>query len=311
LNSSEIILRQTIIMLILIITGVICKKTKIISDSGNKELSKLVLTVVNPIVILMAYQTDYKASLVKNLLTAFELSLLSYAVFILFAYILIPKKEGRETEIERFSTIYSNCGFMGIPLVNVIFGTEGVFYLTAFITIFNFIAWTHGIILISGEKNLKNVIKVFYSPVIISIILGIIMFFTRIKIPALPSEALSFIASLNTPLAMIVSGVTIADTNITALLKKFGIYYVSLLKLVIIPVIITVIFAFFRIDESVRLTIIIAASAPAAAMCTLQCIKFNKNSLYASEIFAASTILSIITLPLIVRFDSIIADLLH
>lgn len=306
MDNAKTILYQTIIMLILIIIGIICKKTKIISDSGNKELSKLVLSVVNPIVILMAYQTDYKPELVKNLLIAFALSLLSYVIFILFAYILIPKKEKRETEIERFSTIYSNCGFMGIPLVNAIFGTEGVFYLTAFITVFNIIVWTHGIILISGEKNIKNVIKVFYSPVIISIVLGIIMFFTQIRIPSIPSQALEFAASLNTPLAMIVSGVTIADTNIPKLLKKFGIYYIPFLKLILIPAIVTVVFALFNIDSSVRLTIIIASAAPSAAMCTLQCLKYNKNSLYASELFAASTILSVITLPIIVQFDSII-----
>ena len=117
-----------------------------------------------------------------------------------------------------------------------------------------------------NEKNIKNVIKVFYSPVIISIVLGIIMFFTQIRIPSIPSQALEFAASLNTPLAMIVSGVTIADTNIPKLLKKFGIYYIPFLKLILIPAIVTVVFALFNIDSSVRLTIIIASAAPSAAM---------------------------------------------
>jgi len=306
LNNAEIILNQTIIMLILIITGIICKKTKIISDDGNKELSKLVINVVNPVVILMAYQTEYKAFLVKNLLISFALSLLSYVVFIIIAYILIPSKENRETQIERFSAIYSNCGFMGIPLVDAIFGAEGVFYLTAFITVFNLFVWTHGITLISEEKQLKNIVKIFYSPVIISIALGIIMFFFQIKIPENPSKALDFIASLNTPLAMIVSGVTIADTNIIKLLKKYRIYYICFLKLILIPIIVTIIFSLFDLNECVKLTIIIAASAPSAAMCTLQCLKYNKNSLYASEIFAASTIISVFALPFIVKINSML-----
>lgn len=293
-------------MLILIITGIICKKTKIISDDGNKELSKLVINVVNPVVILMAYQTEYKAFLVKNLLISFVLSLLSYVVFIIIAYILIPSKENRETQIERFSAIYSNCGFMGIPLVDAIFGAEGVFYLTAFITVFNLFVWTHGITLISEEKQLKNIVKIFYSPVIISIALGIIMFFFQIKIPENPSKALDFIASLNTPLAMIVSGVTIADTNIIKLLKKYRIYYICFLKLILIPIIVTIIFTLFDLNECVKLTIIIAASAPSAAMCTLQCLKYNKNSLYASEIFAASTIISVFALPFIVKINSML-----
>lgn len=305
LENAEIILNQTLIMLILIIVGIICKKTKIITDDGNKELSKLVLTVVNPIVILMAYQTDYKPQLVKNLLIAFGLSILSYIILIVVAYLLIPQKDGRETQIERFSAIYSNCGFMGIPLVNALFGSEGIFYLTAFLTVFNLVVWTHGIILISGERNLKNIVKVFYSPVIISIVLGIIMFFAQIRLPDIITDSLNFISNLNTPLAMIVSGVTIADTKILKLLKKPGIYYVSFLKLILLPLILIAAFSLFNVNEQVRITVLVAASAPAAAMCTLQCIRYEKNSLYASEIFAASTILSVVTLPIIVHIDNL------
>lgn len=305
MENAEIILNQTLIMLILIIVGIICKKTKIITDDGNKELSKLVLTVVNPIVILMAYQTDYKPQLVKNLLIAFGLSILSYIILIVAAYLLIPQKDGRETQIERFSAIYSNCGFMGIPLVNALFGSEGIFYLTAFLTVFNLVVWTHGIILISGERNLKNIVKVFYSPVITSIVLGIIMFFAQIRLPDIITDSLNFISNLNTPLAMIVSGVTIADTKILKLLKKPGIYYVSFLKLILLPLILIAVFSLFNVNEQVRITVLVAASAPAAAMCTLQCIRYEKNSLYASEIFAASTILSVVTLPIIVHIDNL------
>lgn len=305
MENAEIILNQTLIMLILIIVGIICKKTKIITDDGNKELSKLVLTVVNPIVILMAYQTDYKPQLVKNLLIAFGLSILSYIILIVAAYLLIPQKDGRETQIERFSAIYSNCGFMGIPLVNALFGSEGIFYLTAFLTVFNLVVWTHGIILISGERNLKNIVKVFYSPVIISIVLGIIMFFAQIRLPDIITDSLNFISNLNTPLAMIVSGITIADTKILKLLKKPGIYYVSFLKLILLPLILIAVFSLFNVNEQIRITVLVAASAPAAAMCTLQCIRYEKNSLYASEIFAASTILSVVTLPIIVHIDNL------
>lgn len=305
MENAEIILYQTLIMLILIIVGIICKKTKIITDDGNKELSKLVLTVVNPIVILMAYQTDYKPQLVKNLLIAFGLSILSYIILIVAAYLLIPQKDERETQIERFSAIYSNCGFMGIPLVNALFGSEGIFYLTAFLTVFNLVVWTHGIILISGERNLKNIVKVFYSPVIISIVLGIIMFFAQIRLPDIITDSLNFISNLNTPLAMIVSGVTIADTKILKLLKKPGIYYVSFLKLILLPLILIAVFSLFNVNEQIRITVLVAASAPAAAMCTLQCIRYEKNSLYASEIFAASTILSVVTLPIIVHIDNL------
>jgi hypothetical protein len=299
------ILKQTIIMLMLILVGVLCAKTKIISKDTNKQLSTFVLQIVNPVLILLSFQTDYRPELAKNLLITFGLSVLAFLIMIVAATLLVRKKEGRETAIERFSATYSNCAFMGIPLINALFGTEGVFYLTAFITVFNLAVWTHGVILISGEKDLKQVVKVFYSPTIIAIVLGIIMFFTQIKIPSVPSQALQFIADINTPMAMIVSGVTISQTNILNLLKKPGIYYISLLKLIVIPLIVTFVLALFPIDEKVRLTVIIAAAAPPAAMCTLFSIKYGKNSLYSSEIFTAGTVLSIITLPLIVKIAEI------
>lgn len=304
------ILKQTIIMLILITVGILCSKTGIIGKNANKDLSKLVLQVVNPVMIFMSYQTDYKPELVRNLLITFVLSVGAILVTAAGAYILIHRKDGREIDIERFSAIYSNCGFMGIPLLHSLFGMEGVFYLTAFITVFNIAVWTHGIILISGERSLNKVIKVFYSPTIISIALGLICFFFRIRIPDVPTKALDFISDLNTPLAMIVSGVTMADTSVLKLLKKPRIYYISALRLIILPLMLSLFISFLDISEKVKMTVIIASAAPPAAMCTLQCIRYGKNSLYSSEIFTAGTVLSVITLPAAVSFTEYLTNVM-
>lgn len=308
---SSTILNQTIIMLILIAIGVLCAKTKLISETSNKDLSKFVLQVVNPVVIFMSYQKPYKAELAKNLLLTFVISLCAMTIMILFSYLLVRKKEGREFEIERFSSVYSNCGFMGIPLVNALFGDEGVFYLTAFITVFNLIVWTHGVILVSGEKDFKQVVKVFYSPTIISIFLGLITFFFEIRLPDTAVSALSFIKDVNTPMAMIVSGVTIAATDVPKLLKNYRVYYVCLLKLLVMPLILAVpISVFTNVDDKVHMTVLVAAAAPPAAMCTLLSIRYGKNSVYASEIFTAGTILSVGTLPLVVKATEYLTKIL-
>lgn len=308
---AQTILNQTVIMLILIIVGVLCAKLKLISSATNKELSQFVLQVVNPVVIFMSYQKDYEARLVKNLLLTFALSVIAFAVTIAVVYLLIRKKEDRHTEVERFSAIYSNCAFMGIPLVNALFGSEGVFYLTAFLTVFNIVIWTHGVITISGEKDFKQVVKVFYSPTIIAIVLGIITFFLKIKLPSVPTSALQFIANINTPMAMIVSGVTISTTKISDLIKNVRIYYICLVKLLIVPLVTALVMMPFNIDEMVRMTVVITVSAPPAAMCTLFCLKYNKNSVYASEIFAAGTILSVATLPIVVNLTEKLTNLIH
>ena len=132
----SIIFKQEVIMLLLIIVGILCFKGGIITASGRKDMSSLVLSVVNPIVILLAYQKEFEMRLLRGLVTSLVLSAIAFAVAILVSNLLIRQKDGRETDIERFSAIYSNCGFMGIPLVNALFGSEGVFYLTAFLTMF-------------------------------------------------------------------------------------------------------------------------------------------------------------------------------
>ncbi len=308
---ASTILNQTLIMLILIGVGVICAKTKLISEASNKDLSKFVLQVVNPVVIFMSYQKPYKAELAKNLLLTFIISIAAMAGLIILSYVFVRRKEGSEFEIERFSSVYSNCGFMGIPLVSALFGDEGVFYLTAFITVFNLIVWTHGVILISGEKDFKQVVKVFYSPTIISIILGLITFFLEIRIPDTAASALGFIKDVNTPMAMVVSGVTMAGTNVPKLLKNYKVYYVCLLKLLVMPLILAVPLALVGVlDSKVGMTILVAASAPPAAMCTLLSIRYGKNSIYASEIFTAGTILSVGTLPLVVKATEYLTKIL-
>lgn len=231
-----VILKQACIMLFLILVGAGCFRLKLLSKDTVSEISSLVLKVVNPVVILLAYQRELEAELVANLGWTFLLAGLSFAAAYLTAYLLIRKKEGREAEIERFSTVYSNCGFMGIPLVQAMFGYEGVFYVTAFLTLFNFLVWSHGVMQMSGSRSLKSLVRVLYSPAIIAIVVGLVLFFTQITLPAVLTEALEMVGNLNTPLAMFVAGATIAQTDLPAVLRKPRVFYVAFLKLLLVAV---------------------------------------------------------------------------
>ena len=295
---SQIVLKQAVIMLILIVVGAGCFKLKLLSKETVNQISGLVLKVVNPVVILMAYQREFKPELVQNLGYAFLASAISYVVAFVVAYVCIPKKEGREIVIERFSSIYSNCGFMGIPLVQAMFQSEGVFYLTAYLTMFNALVWSHGVMQMSGERSLKSLGKILRSPAIIAIILGMILFFGRIMLPNVIAETFEMIGSLNSPLAMIVAGATIIQTNLPEVVKKPRIFYVCLLKLLVIPVLTIFALTVISADTTVEMTVTAATAAPSAAICTMQCLNYKKNASYASEIFAVTTLFSVATMPL-------------
>ncbi len=295
---AGIVLNQAVIMFIIILIGAGCFKLNLLSKEAVSQISGLVLKVVNPIVILMAYQKEYKPELVRNLGRTFILSVVAYIIAMLVSYSGIQEKEGRETVIERFSCIYSNCGFMGIPLVMAMFGYDGVFYLTAFLTVFNALVWSHGVMQMSGEKSLKSLGKVLRSPAIIAIVIGMILFFARIELPSVIAETFEEIGSLNSPLAMIVAGATIAQTNLLKVFRKPRIFYICFLKLLLIPVLTILLFKLFPYDKTVEMTVLAAIAAPSAAICTMQCLNYHRNAAYASEIFGVTTLFSIGTMPL-------------
>lgn len=304
------LLYQGAVMLVLIGLGMLCAKIGLLTEKSTKELSTLLLQIVNPVLILLSYQKEYKPEYLKNLLFAVLISALTFAASMIIGLVFFRKREGREAEIERFSVMYSNCAFMGIPLINALYGAEGVFYLTAYLTVFNLLVWSHGVILMSGERSFRSVVKVFYSTTMIAIYIGLITFFGRITLPVFVTDCLGYIGSLNTPLAMLVAGGTVYRSDILKALKNIRVYLVTAVKLLLVPLAAILICLPFGIDKTVLLTIIVAASAPSATMCTLFSIRYDRNTAYASEIFALTTVLSVVTMPLMVKVYDLLSGLI-
>jgi len=293
-------LTQILIMFFIIIVGVICFKLKLIDKATNKKLSEMVLLLVNPIVIFVSYQREFDAALMKGLLISLLLGFITHVAGIVVSILLLHKnKHESDIAIERFAVIYANCGFMGIPLVYGVFGSEGVFYLTAYVMIFNLFVWTHGVISMTGKKDLKTVVTACLSPSMLANIFGFTLFITRITLPEVLIDSLNYLGNMNTPLAMMVAGATIAQNDILKLLGKFRIYYISFLKLLFVPLVMLFIYSLFDIPKIVLLTSVLAVSCPTAVTISLFSMRFNKNYLYASELFAMTTILSVITIPLV------------
>lgn len=297
---------QIVIMFIIILIGLVCYKVKLVDKEMNKKLSDLVLMLINPIVIFVSYQREFDATLLKGLLISLILAIITHFIAIIIGPFFIHGKKHKDVlAIERFGVVYTNCGFIGIPLTNGLFGSEGVFYLTAYMTIFNLLVWTHGLIIMTGKSDIKSIGKALLSPSVIATVLGFVLFVCRIILPETVNEALNYIGNMNTPLAMLVAGVTIAQTDIKRLLGKARIYYISFLRLLFVPIAMIFIFRWFAIPQTVLLTSILAAACPTAATINLFSLRYDKNYLYASEIFALTTILSIGTIPLVMMIANL------
>lgn len=325
MSTSGILIEQTLSIFIILLTGVICYRTKLIDDDSNKKLTNILLTLAQPILIFTSFQMDFDIDLVVGLLISLVLAFATHIVAIIISYIFIRKKKRKiiiengvrtvtyvvneDAEVERLTGSYANMGLMGMPIIYGIYGSVGVFYVTAYVIAFNILMYTHGVIMISGNRKLKfrDIIDRFKSPAIIAIISGIIFFVFQIKLPKVIYQSLDNISRIYAPFGMIIAGATIAKTDLIKMLTgNLRRYYIVFLKLLLVPFVTMLIYVWLPIDETIKMVAIILSATPTTTIGTLLTIKYNKNSVFAAEVFAMTTLFSIVTIPFIIM----IAELL-
>lgn len=301
MELSLTVLNQVLVMFFLIAIGFIGFKTKLISEFGNRQLTTVLLYIVAPLVILDAYQMKYNDTLATNLLIAFALGFVSHIIAIIISYLLVTKKSGESrTPIERFAVIYSNCGFMALPIVSALFGAEGVFYASAYMTVFNLLSWTHGYITMSGTADKQTIKSAFLSPVIISVGVGLLIFFLKIPIPTIFKTGFSYVAGVNTPLAMLVTGASLAQTNIFSAFKHLRCYYIAFLSLLLVPFCAMCVYLLLPLPANLVLVNLVATACPCAVTTILFATKFELDSTYASKLLTLSTLCSVVTIPAVI-----------
>ena len=295
---SLIVIKKIIEMFMILLVGVIIYKGKIIDDVSTKHLSNVLLLLVSPLLIVQSYQIDFNKKLLYGLLWALLASFLTFLFMIIVSEFLFHGDKNRSS-VEKIAVSYSNSGFIGIPLISGVLGDKGVFYMTAYITVFNVLLWTHGVVLMGDSKDLKGAWKNFLSPAIIAVIVGIILFLFQLRLPQFIENPLEMIASMNTPLGMIVAGANLAQGNILKSLKNKSLYYLSFIKLIVYPLVGLVILWLLPLGFEVAFTVFIAVACPAGASVVMFAQRYDRDAYYGSEIFVITTLLSAITLPLI------------
>ena len=302
-----LIFEQLLKMFFIMLLAFICYKIKLVDQNGNRSISNLLLMVVNPLLIITVYQdTEYDPDMVRGLLLAFAAAFITHILGVLISTVLIRPSSGPDCSIERFNSMYSNCGFIGIPLVNSILGSSGVFFITAYMVVFNLFTWTHGIILMEKKCSLKNMKEGILSPMFLSTLAAVALFFLRIRIPSVVLDSMNYVADMNTPLSMMVAGFSVAQSDLGKMLRNLRIYFISFIKLILIPVLMIAVLTLMSLPSEVATTILIGAACPAATTGTMMAIRYRQNYTYSSELFAITTVLSIITIPAVVFLAEII-----
>jgi len=295
-------------LFIAVLIGALAAALKFIDENGTKAIAGLVNNVTNPLKLLSSYMMVYSAVKFKGLVVSAGLMTLATLISIAAAAIFIRKK-GEYWRVERVATVLSNCGFMGIPLISALFGNEAVFYLTGCLMVFNIAAWTYGITVISGRSSFADLVKVLFSPIILSIVAGLCIYLLRIPVPDLVRSGIEAVGDCTSPLAMLVAGSSIARTKLGKTLTRPSIWLTVFLRLLLCPIIFALICSFLSLPDLVFKTVLVAAACPVAAITVTQAISENRTPGHASALFAISTLLSMVSIPVVLMAQEFIAGL--
>ena len=303
---------QVVIIFIYMTVGFILSKTKKINTEGVRQVTNILLWVVTPCVLIKSYQDKieaYSFGLLKGLGIAVLLTILIHFLAIFISFIF-RKEESGIYKVNQFASVYSNCGFMAIPLLSATLGSDGVFYGSAYLAIFTIFYWIHGVIVYTGTKKSITFKSAILNPGVLGTAAALILFLPKIELPQIAMEAVSGFASLNTPLSMMILGTYLADISFKKAITRPSLYSVSFLRLLFIPALsVLMVFALrfiFPFDSIIANAVLIPAACPVAAITALFATKFDNDAYYASELVALSTLFSIVTIPLITLFSGLL-----
>jgi len=308
MHISILLMEQIIQLFFMIFMGFLIVKAKLLNSEDSKILSIIVLYLIIPCVIINAFQVDYTPQTVKGLLIALAGSVMTQVILLIVVSIL-----GRVfhlNEVEVASIYYSNSGNLIVPIVMFILGKEWVLYGCVFMSVQLVFIWTHCKKIISREST-YDWRKIVLNINMISIAIGIVLFLTRIHLPAIINNTLSAVGSMIGPASMIVTGMLFAGMDFKQIFASKRVYFVTFLRLIVVPAIALVLIKFSYLASlssngpKIMLIVFLAIITPSASTVTQMCQVYGNDSQYASAINVVTTLLAIITMPLMVMLFQI------
>jgi len=303
---------QVIVLFLLIGVGFVLTKLNMLKESAIPALTDIALYIATPTVIIRAFcSMEYSPSVLGDLGLSFLVSLSIHILFIAMSILLLRTKDMDKRKVIRFAVIFSNAGFMSLPLQEALLGKDGVFHGAIYVAVFNVVLWTWGILLMSGDKSKISVKKFLFNPGLIGVVIGAVCLMVPLPVPeivsTIGSSTVDHLANLNTPVPMIVIGYYLANSDILKALKDKSCYLTIFARLILLPLMVLGILYLVGIRGAMLTALTIAASAPTAAATTMFAAKFGGDTELSVNIVSLSTLLSVITMPLIVSLAQFLA----
>ncbi len=288
-----ILFRQICLMFLLMAIGYLLVKTGKLGLSGSQALGNILLYVVIPAVIIQSFMTPWTSERWIGLGFSMLAALLCLVVSMMIAMMFF-----HHYPVENFGAAFSNAGFIGIPIVAALYGEEAVFYVSSFVAFVNFFQWTYGVFILTKSPAAISFKKLTGNPVIISLVIGLIVFSLEIPVPELLKTAIGHLSNLNAPLAMFSLGTYLAKVPLKSVFTSQLAWLVSMVRLLIIPLLtIMVLIVIPNLDVTMKMTMLIAAATPVGSNVAIFAQLYDQDYEQAVKDVCLSTLLSIVSLP--------------
>lgn len=300
---AEIIFKQTITMGLYMLTGLVLFRTGKLTKEGSRCLATMLLWLILPVVIIRSFLKPFSMQNLSALGVSFLLGGVSCLVAMALSWLVFKNKP-----LDCFSSAFSNVGFIGVPLVTASFGAEAVFYLCGLVVFVNTFQWTWGAGMLQKERKPFSWRALLLNPMVAATIIGFALFVTGLgnRLPAVVTGALSGVAGLNGPLAMMVLGVYLAQTDVKSLVLQPKLYWTSLMRLLVVPAVTLLVLAVLPFSTEARMVVLLGAAAPVGSNVAVYAQLYGNDYSYACQTVAQSTVLSILTIPLLMQLASLL-----
>ncbi|MBO5224342.1 MAG: AEC family transporter [Clostridia bacterium] len=304
------------------VPGFVLKKLKKLPENSIAVISALIIYISQPMLSLYSFiEASFSSRLLLNMGIAFVLAIVfNLGTLLLAKVIFLKDKDVEAGKVCTIGSALSNCGFMGIPVIKVLFDDPQItIYAIIYMVVFNIVLWTLGVYVITGDKKYVSVKKAFLNLPTIVLVIALPIFFLNLNLTASANPAIQAIMqfcdyfnNFNAPLPMLIMGIRLADVKFKEIFNSGRVYLVSALKLLIFPVIalllmwIISIIPAFSIDAKMVTSILICVAMPTATMTMTFAEVFNGDKYTAVKITLQTTLFSIVTIPLFVTVLSLL-----
>lgn len=298
-----ILLKQIALMFVLIMIGYVLCRKKLITLQGSGEMGKILLNVVIPCVIINSFWCERTAEKTATLLQGSVIAVVVMAVAVIISALVYGLRDG----VSCFSSAFSNAGFIGIPLVQAVLGSSAVFYLSLMIVLVNFLQWTYGLYVLTGDKGKMKMSVVAKNPVVISVVAGVVIYLMNLPRFAFTDTLISSITAVNTPVAMLVTGVYLAQSPLSDIISDRRTWMVSILRLLVIPAVSLLVMKLFPFGtQEMKVAIMIAAACPVGSNVSIFAQQVGASFRDATNQVCLSTILCLPTIPLLTLLTTVV-----